>query len=160
MSASPHPRLDVSKVGLLIGVGLILFGAYTLFSYFRPGGHGHAMAMLRGAVAVPLGPVIIYLSFSTVCSACGATLTRRQLSTSAAQATAIMMGASTGDAAGLARAYVAARRDPGPAAVTVEACPSCRRLVRLSGGRQASRILANDTARPLADAVLAEPESP
>jgi len=150
----------VSKVGIVLGLALLAFGAYTLVTYFRPGGHGHAVTLLRAAAAVPLGAVAIYLSFSTACSGCGARLASRQISTSAARATALMMAAAASDGTGVARAFAAARTESGAVRVTAEACPRCRRLVRVNaGGGQPARVLAGDAAPAAAEAVLAGSES-
>ena len=149
-----YPRLDVSKVGLLIGVALIAFGVYATVAYFRSG-HGHAMTMLRALVGIPLGAVAIYLSFSTVCSACGAALTHSTISTSRDRASALMLAAATSDGAGVVRALASAQAQAGSEAVQVDACPQCRGLIRLRDGGQAPRLLSGDAARVVVDAVLA-----
>lgn len=61
MTEPPTARLDVSKVGLLVGVALIAFGVYAAVAYFRSGGHG--LTALRALAAVPVGVVAIVLSF-------------------------------------------------------------------------------------------------
>jgi hypothetical protein len=76
MSESPYARLQVSKTGLLLGLALLAFGLYTAVSYFRSGGQGHAMTTLRALLAIPVGCVVVYLSFSTVCSGCNKRLAR------------------------------------------------------------------------------------
>lgn len=156
MSGAAYPRLDVSKVGLLIGLALIAFGLYTTVTYFRSG-HGHAMTLLRALVGIPLGVVAIYLSFSTVCSACGAALTHRTIATSAERASAMMLAAAATDGAGVARALSAAEGQPGSAQIQVDACPQCRGLVRLRGAGQRDRLLTGDAAHLVADAVLSGP---
>ena len=162
MTEIPHARVDVSKVGLLVALALLAFGLYTAVAYFRSGGQGHGMTVLRALVAVPLGCIGIYLSFSTVCSACGATLARRDIRTSQPRAADVMRAAATGDGPAVARACTAASGEPGLARVAAEVCPRCRRLARLrepdtSGGDQ-PRTLTGEGARPIADAVLAVPE--
>lgn len=61
MTETPSPRLNVSKVGLLVGAALIAVGVYGTVTYFRSGGHG--LTALRALVAVPVGVVAMILSF-------------------------------------------------------------------------------------------------
>jgi hypothetical protein len=155
MPPTTYARLDVSKVGLLVGLALLAFGVYASVSYFRSGGHG--ATALRALVALPVGVAAIALSFSTVCSGCGARLESRRLSTSAARAADLQRAADTADAAAVARALAGAANEAGAAAVRLEACPQCRRLVRLQagGGR---RVLSGDPAVAVADLVLGLPQ--
>jgi len=157
MSGSPFPRLDVSKVGLLIGLAVLAFGVYTSVTYFRSGGHGHAATALRALVAIPVGLAAVYLSFSTVCSGCGATLARRSLATSQVAAEMIVQSASAGDAPGLARAIESARGQPGAVRVEATACPQCRRQAQVTSLGQSPRV-TGDAATRVAEAVLALPE--
>lgn len=154
MTETPYPRLDVSKVGLLVGAALIAFGLYATISYFRSGGHG--LTALRAVVALPVGAVAIVLSFSTVCSGCGARLETRTLSTSAPRASEVWRAAETSDGAALVRALGVARGERGSAKVGLEACPRCQRLVRTraDGG---TRVLSGEPAGPAVAAVLALP---
>ncbi len=154
MTGAAHPRLEISKVGVLIGLALLAFGLYTTVTYFRSG-HGHAMTLLRALAAVPLGAVAVYLSFSTVCSACGAALTHQSIATSADRASSLMLAAAASDGTGLARALAAAQSSSGTVQVQIDACPQCRGLIRLRApGTVPERLLAGDAARPAVDAVL------
>ncbi|HVT08520.1 MAG TPA: hypothetical protein VHO67_13760 [Polyangia bacterium] len=157
MSGSPFPRLDVSKVGLLIGLAVLAFGVYTSVTYFRPGGHGHGATALRALIAIPVGLAALYLSFSTVCSGCGASLVRRGLSTSQVAAEAILQAGAAGDARALARAVESARGQSGAVRVELTACPQCRRQAQVKSLGQSPRI-TGDAAVHVAEAVLAIPE--
>jgi hypothetical protein len=101
--------------------------------------------------------VAIYLSFSTVCSGCGARLVHRQLATSPERAGELIRAASMGDGPGLARALAVARGEGGGRSLRADACPSCRRLVRLRGA-EGTGVLSGDIARPAAEALLAIPD--
>ncbi|MFL5306812.1 MAG: hypothetical protein ACJ8F1_16465 [Polyangia bacterium] len=155
MLSTPYARLDVSKVGLLVGLAVLAFGVYASVSYFRSG--GHAMTALRALAALPVGVTAIVLSFSTVCSGCGARLEGRRLSTAAARAADVQRAAEAVDAAAVARALAGAANEPGPAQVRLEACPQCRRLVRVQTG-SSKRMLSGDTAVALAELVVGLPQ--
>lgn len=163
MTELPHPRLGISKAGLLISIAVLAFGLYTAITFFRSGGHGHAMTVLRALVAIPIGCVGVYLSFSTVCSVCGVSFTRRDLRTSEARAVEVMRAATTGDGNAVGRACTAAAGEPGTTRVTVEVCPKGHDLARLhapgTSGGEPPRILAGAAARPIASAILALPAS-
>ncbi|HEY4186473.1 MAG TPA: hypothetical protein VGP07_15460 [Polyangia bacterium] len=126
--AALRRRLAISNSGLGVGLTLLGFSLYTIATAF---GRGHGTTILRGLVALPLGLVIVYLSFSWVCSTCGATLRRSVVDTTPARASEVARALLEGGRAAAAQAWEAARGQRGAARISVQACPQCRRLARL-----------------------------
>jgi len=156
MDPAPSPQLLISKAGIAVGLALVAFGAYTTISYFYRG--GHAMTLLRGVAAVPLGAVAIYLSFQWGCSVCGVALKRAEVSTSTIAARAFAEAIARQDGTGAAHTLTGARGQGGNARITADYCPQGRDLARVrvsgaSAGADGTRVISGPAARPLIDAL-------
>jgi hypothetical protein len=158
MGSSAGPQLFVSKVGVAIGLALLAFGVYATATHVTRG--GHAVTLLRALVALPIGVVVIYLSFGLRCSICGAVLKRSALDTSARDAASLAGATASGDGGAAARRFVAARQAAGSTHVGIDYCADGRDLVRVrvSGapaGGDGAQLLLGEAARPLVDAINA-----
>ena len=147
-------RLAVSNSGLGVGLALLGFSLYTIATAF---GRGHGTTSLRGLVALPLGLVIVYLSFSWVCSACGATLRRSVVGTTPARASEVARALVEGGQVAAQQAWEAARGQRGVARISVQACPQCRQLARfhfrgVDAKVDGVRLVTGEAAPPFIDA--------